>query len=180
MRTVRRLAARFVALWRAADRAVRTAGVQWYRNARRICRDLARRHGVSESCAAGVVAALSPRLGWTYNVLAADLVLARAERVPGVFKASLVKARRILAGGRPLQVLSGPKVRAFYRALKGDESAAVVDVWTARAAGLSPEHLKSARRQRACRRPRGLLYAAGPNPVVPHSVCISNVSRLSV
>jgi hypothetical protein len=141
MRTVRRLAARFVALWRAADRAVRTAGVQWYRNARRICRDLARRHGVSESCAAGVVAALSPRLGWTYNVLAADLVLARAERVPGVFKASLVKARRILAGGRPLQVLSGPKVRAFYRALKGDESAAVVDVWTARAAGLSPEHL---------------------------------------
>lgn len=136
MRLVRRFARRLVALWRAADRAVRTAGVQWYRRARATARRLARQHGCTLATASGVIAALSPRLGWTYNVLAADLVLGAAERVPGVFQASLAKARAIADGARPLLVLRGPKVRAFYRALMGDESAAVVDVWTARAAGV--------------------------------------------
>lgn len=93
-------------------------------------------HGCSAATAAGVIAALSPRLTWSYNVIAAEAVLAKAERVPGVFRANLVKARAIAEGARPLTVLSGPKVRAFYRALCGDSSAAVVDVWTARAAGL--------------------------------------------
>lgn len=61
--------------------------------------------------------------------------LARAIEVPGCFRANLAKARAIAAGGKPLTVLSGPKVRAFYRALVGDDSAAVIDVWTVRAAG---------------------------------------------
>ena len=102
---------------------------------------MARIHGCTLATSAGVIAALSPRLGWTYNVLAADLVLGQAEHVPGVFRASLAKARRIAEGARPTAVLSGPKVRAFYRALMGDESAAVVDVWTARAAGLDGSQL---------------------------------------
>lgn len=38
-----------------------------------------------------------------------------------------------------MSVLSGPKVRAFYRALMGDRDAAVVDVWVARAAGWTRE-----------------------------------------
>lgn len=141
MRTVRRLARRLVALWHAADKAVRTAGVQWYRDARATARRLARAHGCSLATAAGVIAALSPRLTWAYNVVAADLVLGAAERVPGVFRANLAKSRAIAEGARPLTVLSGPKVRAFYRALMGDTSAAVVDVWTARAAGVDPEGL---------------------------------------
>lgn len=138
MVVIRRLARRLVALWHAADHAVRTAGVQWYRTARATARRLARVHSCSLATAAGVIAALSPRLGWTYNVLAADLVLGHAERVPGVFRTSLAKARRIADGARPSAVLGGPKVRAFYRALMGDTSAAVVDVWTARAAGVDP------------------------------------------
>jgi hypothetical protein len=52
-----------------------------------------------------------------------------------VFSSSLAKAQRIYRGERPSSVLSGPKVRAFYRALLGDTTAAVVDVWVARAAG---------------------------------------------
>ena len=141
MRTVRRLARKLVALWHAADRAVRTAGVEWYRTARVTARRLARVHGCTQATAAGVIAALSPRLTWSYNVIAADAVLGMAERVPGVFRANLAKARAIANGARPLVVLSGPKVRAFYRALMGDSSAAVVDVWTARAAGVDPEGL---------------------------------------
>jgi hypothetical protein len=141
MRTIRRLAARLVALWRAADRATRTAGAGWYRNARRIAREMARRHGVSLATAAGVIAALSPRLMWVRNVLVADMVCAQELRVPGVFAASLAKARAIRAGAKPTLVLRGPKVRAFYRALMGDEQATVVDVWTARAAGLRGDAL---------------------------------------
>jgi hypothetical protein len=61
--------------------------------------------------------------------------MAGAESVPGVFSTSLAKARAIAAGARPLDVLSGPKTRAFYRAIMGDERAAVVDVWVLRAIG---------------------------------------------
>lgn len=136
MRLIRALARRLVAWWAKADKATRTVGVQWYREARRIARQLARRYDCTVSRAAGVIAALSPRLTWTYNVTAAEAVLAGDRKVPGVFRASLAKARMIQEGARPLDVLRGPKVRAFYRALMGDRDAAVVDVWTARAAGV--------------------------------------------
>lgn len=98
---------------------------------------MAQRHGVSVSTAAGVIAALSPRLHWDQNLLAASRCLG-SEDVPGVFMANLVKAQRIFAGERPLDVLSGPKVRAFYLAILGRQ-APVVDVWVARAAGIRRE-----------------------------------------
>lgn len=124
--------------WSQADRNARTQGRQWYALARRTCAGMAREHGVSLATACGVVAALSPRLQWGPNVRAARAVCAGV--VPsGVFRTSLAKAQRIRNGERPLSVLSGPKVRAFYRALMGDASAAVVDVWVARAAGWARE-----------------------------------------
>jgi hypothetical protein len=144
VRAVRTFARRLVALWRAADRSVRRAGSGWYAEAHRTARRMARECGVSLATAAGVMAAISPRLTWKHNVNAARTLLSGGMPT-GVFRASVAKARRILLGERPLKVLSGPKVRAFYRALMGDESAAVVDVWTARAAGLDPEALTPAR-----------------------------------
>ena len=48
---------------------------------------------------------------------------------------SVGKAERIWQGERPLQVLSGPKVRNFYRAMMGDENAMTVDRWMLRAVG---------------------------------------------
>lgn len=140
MRRVRLLASRLLSVFRSASKRTKREGAAWYADASRVARKLARLYGVSHATAAGVIAAISPRLTWKYNVRAAEMVLAWADKVPGVFKASLAKAWRIRRGERPLKVLSGPKVRAFYRALMGDESAAVVDVWTARAAGVSPEH----------------------------------------
>lgn len=140
MRRVRSLAARLAGHWHASDRATRRAGVRWYRDARDTARAMARAAGVTHATAAGVIAAISPRLHWRHNVNAARTLLLGGEPT-GVFRASLAKARRIMAGERPLTVLSGRKVRAFYRALMGDESAAVVDVWTARAAGLDPKDL---------------------------------------
>lgn len=125
---------RLVALVARAPASAHELGGSWYSEAGRACARMARAYGCSKATACGVVAALSPRLQWAPNVRAADAVLAGATPT-GVFRASLAKAKRIAAGEAPLRVLSGPKVRAFYRALMGDESAAVVDVWVLRAVG---------------------------------------------
>lgn len=109
-------------------------GARWYVGARKTVRSMAREHGVTVACAAGVVAALSPRLHWSRNVAAARIVLSGA-RPSGVFRTSYGKARRIYRGERPLRVLSGLKVRAFYRALMGDRRAAVIDTWILQAVG---------------------------------------------
>lgn len=135
MRAVRSMARRLVKLYRAASETVRRVGRDWYRNARRTAWGLATEAGVTLRTAAGVIAALSPRLQWRTNVRAARAMLL-GENPSGVFKASKAKARRIIAGESPDEVLSGPKVRAFFDALCGNESAAVVDVWIARAVGL--------------------------------------------
>jgi hypothetical protein len=125
----------------AADLAV---GLAWYDRARRAAADMADRYGVSEShvpveCAAGVIAALSPRCQWASNVRAAELMLAAAaagapEPVTNGTLANRRKAWRIANGAEPDAVLSGPKVRAFYANIMGDREAVTIDVWAARAA----------------------------------------------
>jgi hypothetical protein len=87
---------------------------------------------------AGIVAVLSPRISWELNKAAA-LAVVDDVTTPDAFTlgtaANVGKARRILAGERPLRVLSGPKVRAFYRAIRGDVQSAVVDGWMLKATG---------------------------------------------
>lgn len=110
-----------------------SAGERWYTEARRTCRALSSEFGVSVRTAAGVVAALSPRVTWGQNVRLACDALAGIARPVGAFRANSAKAAAIRSGARPLSILGGTKVRAFYRALVGDESAGVIDVWMARA-----------------------------------------------
>jgi hypothetical protein len=125
---------RLLAHWRAADKATREAGARWYTQARDACQDMAREHGCSLNTACGVVAALSPRIHWVRNLAVARDCLARRP-VRGVFRVNLAKADAMRDGLAPLDALRGPKTRAFYRALVGDESGAVIDVWMLRAAG---------------------------------------------
>lgn len=122
-----------------------TEGTGWYEDAAyQVCTmhqsapgvALGLRHGQT----AAIVAALSPRMKWEKNLQAARFVLAAAHAgVPvraeafGAFGANIRKAERIALGEDPDAVLSGPKVRAFWRALDGDPDAVVVDVWMARA-----------------------------------------------
>lgn len=138
MRRIRAMARRIVMVYRAASAAVKAEGRDWYRKARLTAWSMARECGVTLRTAAGVLAAISPRLTWRHNVNAARALLTTGV-CSGVFKTSKAKALRIMAGESPLKVLGGPKVRAFYRALTGHD-AAVVDVWMTRAAGLrSPQ-----------------------------------------
>jgi len=98
---------------------------------------MARRHGTTPRRAAGVIAALSPMQQWDVNLRMADAVLAGLE-VKGL-TGNIRKAEAIASGAKaPLQVLSGPKVRAFYRAIVGDRESAVVDRHMWRAMGDDP------------------------------------------
>ena len=81
---------------------------------------------------------MSPMTGWDLNIEGAGRVL--AGRVPRAGTLDMVlKARAIARGERPLSVLRGPKVRAFYRAIVGDSSSVAVDRHCARVCGLGPK-----------------------------------------
>lgn len=98
--------------FRAATPDDRIAGKSWYATAREISATL---DPADPARAAAVIAVLSPRLSWKKNVeAAAD---AYAGRTPRVLKANAAKAARILAGEDPEDVVTGPKVRAFWRTI---------------------------------------------------------------
>lgn len=149
-------AARFLEVYARATPRERMEGMTWYPMARALIEDMARGAGVTRETAAGVVAALSPRSRWTANLQAASLTLAGC-RPAGI--ARFVERAAAIARGNaaPAAALRGPKVRAFYRALCGDNRAAVVDVWILRAAGFP--HDKPTPRQYA-RVARSLRHAA--------------------
>ena len=118
----------------------------WYTLAQGAARRMARRHGVSLRRAAGVIAALSPLNSWAVNLMMADRLLGEAaagrRSVPRNcgLRRNVEKAWAIAQGARPLDVLSGKKVRAFYRNMTGDMHAVTVDRWAARAAGVHESH----------------------------------------
>ena len=142
----------------ASDEDV-AAGRDWYARARRLAEDLAEtwepreyaqdgddpwQDGAVER-AAGVIAALSPRLPWRKNVEYAKKAYAYFYASPNLrhplqsqavwlsqiptLKANALKAWRILAGELPEDVLGGPKVRAFYFTIANptDPRAVVID-----------------------------------------------------
>lgn len=116
--------------FRATTQEDRVNGREWYARARRLSERLAAGAATSVGPlldedevrrAAGVVAALSPRLAWRKNVEYAELAYAHRHLPIGEFaaliptlKANATKAYRILNGEDPDVVLGGPKVRAFY------------------------------------------------------------------
>lgn len=166
--------ARILEWYAGADDDAQRYGAEWYADARRIARRLAREHGTTERTAAGVIAALSPRQKWSANVRAAGVVL-EAHRLgldlPAVgLRRNVLKAWRIAAGERPLDVLGGPKVRAFYRNLTGDLSAVTVDVWAARAAGADPNKLAEPAYRKVADAYRTAAITAGVAPAVLQAV----------
>jgi hypothetical protein len=183
-----------LATWQAIPEGERTAQLQgdWYGVARRAADALAGEYGVSLSTAAGVIAALSPRVSWRDNLRGAERVLHRAafpelfgeggeleglgRPVPG-YGANRRKAERIAAGERPLSVLGGDKVRAFYRAIMGDQDAAVIDVWMLRAVG-EPERksVRGPKYEAVARALRAAADAAGVN-TAPFQAVIWTVVR---
>lgn len=124
------LTRRATAEFRRATERQLESGRRWYIDAHEIARDQAQEHGVTIEVASGVLAATSPRLGWGPNVMISERMLAsRGTLDHGALGRSLQQARHIYAGAVPLEVLGGPKTRAFYVAIltAGAEGGAVID-----------------------------------------------------
>lgn len=106
-------------------------GHAWYPTAHQIARDQAEEHLVPIEVTAGILAALSPRLGWGKNVMYAERMLSSLGTLDhGLLGRSLAHGRAIFDGAKPLDVLNGPKTRAFYQAIltAGQSPDPVIDV----------------------------------------------------
>lgn len=125
------------------------AGRSWYADQREVVRMLAERHALDVSVVAAVVSALSPQTNWAQNIAgAARLIQAWADgaseppRNSTLYYKNALKAWAILTGDvRPDAAFAkAPKTRAFWRNLSGDETAATVDTWMLRAAGVRDQY----------------------------------------
>jgi len=115
------------------------AGRAWYPFARTIVESIAEWSGMAPERVAAALAALSPRNPWMWNVQDAAAFAHAAgfgDPMPDsatTFGANARTAWAILTGTADWRT-SAPKVRAFTRAIMGDASAVVVDVWAVRVA----------------------------------------------
>lgn len=137
---------RLVEAWHRSTPEQRVEGAEWYPRALATAVGLAEEHGHGVDTAVGVIAALSPRCYWSDNLRRAERAL-RGE--PRGFRPSVEACHRIMGGESPLDVLRGPKVRAFHSAIMGDPDSAVIDVWMMRAMGREPKSPKGREYDRA-------------------------------
>lgn len=116
-------------LFHAASVEERFEGITWYPRAKEFSERLARKYDLPVSTVVGIIAVLSPGMAWDRNMAEAEqCCLLRGERFYwGVYSNVREKLRQLLAGADPLEVVSGQKVTAFYRAIMGDTEAVVID-----------------------------------------------------
>lgn len=131
---------RLVAAYHGASAADHAAGARWYADAEAAARALAAGTdgAITTDTAAGIIAALSPRMPWARNLrLAAEAVDQHMSGRPitlGAMGTSIANVERVLRG----ESLRAPKIRAFAANIAGDTAAVTVDVWAARAATGDP------------------------------------------
>jgi hypothetical protein len=118
-------AARILDVYRQATLQELQEGLEWYSDAHHVAAalDPARPHA-----AAGVIAALSPMMGWDRNIMLAARAYADGYASGALYR-NVAKADAILAGAEPLDVLRGDKVCNFYKAIANphDGTAVVID-----------------------------------------------------
>jgi hypothetical protein len=106
----------------------------WYGTAQSRLRTIADEYGITLETVAGVCAALSPNNRWSQNIRDTRRYCEANKRKvlspdigAGTYTKNREKACRILRGEAPLDVLGGPKVRAFYLCLLGHTEHVVID-----------------------------------------------------
>jgi len=128
------------------------AGVAWYPNAWWLCRAIARTHNSTPRRVAAVMAVTSPRARWGQNVsatlrIAADAKVGEFQPSYGVIRRNETKAIRIMTSRYYSNMITGPKVSAFYAAICGDVESVTVDTIMSRAAGYSENVTPSIREE---------------------------------
>jgi hypothetical protein len=101
------------AIYYTATDADIATGRTWYGAALEIAERIANGNAVIGS---GVIAALSPNMGWKPNLELAARCL-RTRRFTGHYGACTRKAKRIAKGEHPSNVLNGWKTRAFFQCI---------------------------------------------------------------
>jgi len=104
----------------------------WYSEAQAFAQTLAIRHSISLDCAAGIIAAFSPRTKWASNMVNAELFLSE-ELVPTL--GNNIKMATAVHNTNSIKALKGRKTNSFARNIAGDMSVVTIDVWMIRAAG---------------------------------------------
>ena len=140
-----------LATYDAATLEQREAGSDWYPQAGRMISALADWSGVDDRTMAAVVAALSPRNPWNWNVAdAAAFARAYTDGAPmptaTTFGANRERAWAFLSGAGSW-TSSALKVRSFVANMTGDLSAVTVDVWAIRVATGGAENIVRTDRQ---------------------------------
>lgn len=124
------LTRRATSVYRTADADQHERGRRWYPSAHSIAAQHAETYGLPVETTAGMIAALSPRAPWSRNLVLTERMLAsQGTLTAGGITVFLNQARRIHDGADPLDVLKGPKTRAFYRAIitAGESDDPVID-----------------------------------------------------
>lgn len=114
--------ANIVRVWEQATVSELSEGMAWYADAHALAVSLS---PWNPNEAAGVIAALSPMMGWGQNVNLAVRAYADGSASGALFS-NVKKANLIMGGERPEDVLGGDKVRAFYGCIADPSSDAVV------------------------------------------------------
>lgn len=104
----------FLAYFKMATANQLNFGKGWYQFAHDECVKLAAETGYDLARVCGVVSALSPRCRWELNIKYARTLLLTGDVRGAILGASVVKAKRIMAGEEIRGVLSGPKTCSFY------------------------------------------------------------------
>lgn len=139
------MVAAIVAAFNASTADDRDSGRRWYPAAGAIIDGLAAWSGIPADRMAAVVAALSPRNPWAWNVADAAAFADAARRGDAVrprattFDSNADRAWAF-ANGQSDWATSAPKVRSFVANMTGDTDAVTVDVWAIRVATNGREH----------------------------------------
>jgi hypothetical protein len=130
---IRKYARNIVRVYNEAPEHVRRHAAEWYAVESDALACLAFDLGLSVRAVCGAAAAISPGMRWE---LVPDYVRALATaadpgsvRVPTYSSEFTARALACLSGADPLEVLGGPKVRAFYALLytRGQSDSVVID-----------------------------------------------------
>lgn len=103
-----------LSVFHAATDEQMTTGLDWYNDAHEFALSL---DASNPSRAAGVIAALSPMMGWDCNKMQAGRVFERGNAAGLGLARNCDKAQMIYDGSNPEDVLKGDKVCAFYRTI---------------------------------------------------------------
>lgn len=108
---------------------------KWYHEANAVAREVAANMSLDIERASCIVSAFSPRQRWDINVRQA-IAFSIGMEVKGLPNNINMATASLVHG---FDALKGLKTNAFARAIAGDESAVVIDVWMCRAASIGTD-----------------------------------------